>query len=119
LGKGRAYYIASRNDARFHADFYARLIDELGIERALGAALPDGVTAAKRGDYVFVLGFNRADAKISLGRGTYRDVFTGKRVSGKVRLPRYGAMVLEAAAGAAPSTSPRAARVKRKPARRG
>jgi beta-galactosidase len=98
LGKGRAYYIASRNEARFHADFYGSLIDALGIERALGAALPDGVTAAKRGDYVFVLGFNRADVKIDVGRGAYRDVLSGKRVTGKVGLPRYGAMVLEAIA---------------------
>jgi beta-galactosidase len=109
LGKGRAYYVASRNDARFHADLYGRLIQELELERALGTVLPDGVTAARRGDYVFVLGFNRADGSINLGRGAFRDVLSGKRMSGKLRLPRYTALVLERTAKpqAAPSASPR------------
>ncbi|HEV2296547.1 MAG TPA: beta-galactosidase [Tepidisphaeraceae bacterium] len=95
FGQGRAYYIASRNDARFHADFYGRLIDELDLKRALGAALPDGVTAVERASYVFVLGFNRVDVTIDLGRSSFRDVLSGKRLSKKLRLPRYNAMVLE------------------------
>jgi beta-galactosidase len=94
-GKGRAYYIASRNDAAFHADFYENLIDDLGLKRALGARLPDVVTAVARGPFVFVLGFNRADVTINLGRERYRDVLSGARASRKLRLPRYTAMALE------------------------
>ena len=94
-GKGRAYYIASRNDARFHDDFYDELVQQLGLSRALGVTLPEGVTAVTRGGYVFVLGFNRADVKVNLGSRAYRDVLSGKRVSGKIVFPRYGALVLE------------------------
>lgn len=100
FGKGRAYYIASRNDARFNADLFSKLIDELKLRRALGTKLPDGVTASVRTDgsreFVFVLGFNRKDVALNLPRGAgYRDVLTGKRVSGRTRLPRYSAMVME------------------------
>ncbi len=99
VGKGRAYYIASRNDARFHADFYNHLIDALGIERPLGRVLPDGVTARVRTDgtrrFVFVLGFNRKPVSIPLGTKRYRDVVTGKSAYGRLALPAYTARVLE------------------------
>ena len=105
-GKGCAYYIASRNDARFHDDFYDHLVQQLGLPQALDIKLPEGVTAVARGGYLFVLGFNRADAKINFGAREFRNVLSGKRVSGKVVLPRYGAMVLEPVAmtQATPST---------------
>jgi len=93
-GAGSAYYVASRNDARFHADFYGQLIDQLDLTRALGAKLPDGVTAVERGDFVFVLGFNRSAVTIDFGRSTFTDALNGRRLKGKLRLPRYSALVL-------------------------
>lgn len=60
-GKGRAYYIAARTGDDFLADFYAHIVAESGVERALDADLPAGVTAQVRTDgttdYVFVLNF--------------------------------------------------------------
>ncbi|HPC46315.1 MAG TPA: beta-galactosidase trimerization domain-containing protein, partial [Candidatus Latescibacteria bacterium] len=98
-GKGRAYYIASRNEHRFHADFARHLIDDPGLRRALGTELPDGVTAQIRTDgereYVFVLGFNRETVTIELGGARYRDRLTGERVSGSMSLQPYTVRILE------------------------
>ena len=72
FGKGRAYYIASRNDDRFHDDFYGGLTRELGLKRVLGAKLPKGVTAQLRtdgkDDFVFLLNFQPAPRKVNLAR---------------------------------------------------
>lgn len=101
FGKGRAYYIASRNDAKFHADFYGALMDQLGLRRVLGTALPDGITAHVRSDgkreFIFLLSFRRSDATVNLGKASYRDRISGRTVTGKIRVPKYTAMVLEAA----------------------
>ncbi len=102
VGKGRAYYIASRNEHRFHADFYRRLIDELGLRRALGVEMPDGVTAQIRTDgkreFIFVLGFNREPVELNVGETAYRDMLKGREVKGRFTLPPYTALVLESIA---------------------
>src|SRR5688500_1516124 len=114
VGQGRAYYIASRNDARFHANFYGKLIAELELQRALGITLPEGVTADVRTDgerrFVFLLSFSRKDAKIDLGNAAYLDVIGGERVSGKISLPSYAALILEAL----PQAQRRAAKPKKR-----
>jgi beta-galactosidase len=103
FGEGKAHYVASRNDARFHADFYGRLIRGLGLRRALGADLPDGVTAQVRTDgtreFVFVLGFNRERVDIDLGSAVYEDGLTGEPVSGTLSLPAYTVRVLKRPSG--------------------
>ncbi|MFH1708042.1 MAG: hypothetical protein ABIF71_08995 [Planctomycetota bacterium] len=99
VGQGEAYYIASRNDERFHDDLYNTLIDRLGLKRALGRNLPEGVTAHVRhaGDreIVFLLGFNRRPVKVDQGAAAYRDRIGGKRVTGKMSFPAYTAMILD------------------------
>ncbi|MEX2606665.1 MAG: beta-galactosidase trimerization domain-containing protein, partial [Kiritimatiellia bacterium] len=101
FGKGKAYYIASRNEPRFHADFYRGLIDELGLRRALDMDLPDGVTAQIRTDgereFIFLLGFNRESVELDLGETCYQDLLRGGELSGRFELPAYTGLVLEAA----------------------
>ncbi len=99
-GSGQAYYVASRNEHRFQADFYRHLIDILGLRRALGCELPDGVTAAIRGngrdDFIFVLGFNREPVVVTLpGDVPYSDVLTGVRVEGRLEIPPYSTRILK------------------------
>jgi beta-galactosidase len=102
-GAGKAYYIASRNDHRFHHDFYAQLINSLGLRRALGTTLPDGVTAQIRtdgeNDYIFVLGFNREPVEIDLGNGQFVDYLTKEPVSGVLQLAPYSTRILSSVAG--------------------
>jgi beta-galactosidase len=61
FGKGKAYYVASRNDARFIADLLKSLITKAGIKPSVGFELPEGVTATVRSDgqrkWVFAMNF--------------------------------------------------------------
>ena len=102
-GKGRAYYIASRNDARFTRDFYDALITSLRLRRALGVNLPAGVTADVRLDgereIIFVTSFHRETSVVDLGRRHYADRITGRSLSGAVELPPYGVLILDAEEG--------------------
>jgi beta-galactosidase len=98
VGKGRAFYIASRNEPRFHADLYGHLIESMDLKRALGTRLPDGVTAQTRTDgvdeYVFVLGFNREATVVELDSRRYRDLLTGEVVGGTLALEAYTTRIL-------------------------
>jgi beta-galactosidase len=99
-GKGQAYYMASRNDARFLADFYARLAVDLDLLRALPVELPGGVTAQVREDgqnrFIFVMNFNPGSLSIPLDGNTYENLLTGAKVSGMLEMQGYGVEVLKA-----------------------
>ncbi len=96
-GKGRAYYMASRNDHRFMADFYGRLVGDLSIERALDADLPPGVTAQARTDgstrFVFLMNFNDSAQTVEI-KGSHSDLLTGRVEEKIINLMPYGVMVL-------------------------
>jgi beta-galactosidase len=98
LGRGRAYHVASRNDERFHADLMRGLIDRLGLRRALGVELPQGVTAQLRTDgqreVIFLLGFNREPVTIDVGERCFVDRRTGERVSGRFTMGAYSTRLL-------------------------
>ncbi|MBE0698070.1 MAG: beta-galactosidase [Anaerolineaceae bacterium] len=98
-GKGKAYYMASRNDERFLNDFYASLAADLDLLRALPAALPEGVTAQLRTDgdkkFIFVMNFNPDPAVVDLAGGSYQSMMSGSALSGKVELPGYGIEILQ------------------------
>jgi len=99
FGKGRAYYIASRNDGKFLDDFSAVLIRDLKIRPTLTGKLPVGVTAQRRSDgrhdFVFILNFNPKPVTVNVGHVKYRDLISGKNRSGAVKLPGYGTLVLQ------------------------
>lgn len=99
FGKGKAYYIASRNRGSFHFDFYRKVVDEAGIKRVIEAELPSGVTAQKRTDgeydYVFLLNFSDEVKQVDLSDATYTDMLTGTDVPEQVELAAFGAKVLK------------------------
>jgi len=99
LGKGDAYYIASRNDERFLDDFYAAVGSQLNLLRALDAELPTGVSAQVRADrahrFVFLMNFNPGPTTLDLGSASGTDLLTGASVRGQAELQGYDVMVLE------------------------
>lgn len=99
LGKGKAYYIASRNKEPFHRDFYGKIIKDAGIARVLDTELPEGVTAQLRSDeeseYVFLLNFSTYEQKINLDGKNYLDVIKETLILDNVLLPPYGVSVLK------------------------
>ena len=99
FGKGRAYYIASRNEDTMLGDFYGRIIQELGIDRVMAAKLPEGVTAQLRTDgerrVIFLMNFTRGSQWIDLAGERFVDVLSGEPVEGSVELAGYDCRVLE------------------------
>ena len=69
-GKGKAYYIASRNEDKFLEDFYYSLVSKLNLSKTIASQLPEGVTAQKRSDknydYIFLMNFSECEKKIDL-----------------------------------------------------
>lgn len=98
FGDGRAYYIASRNDAAFHEAMAAALIDDLKLQTALPGELPAGISAQVRAKnderFLFLLNFNPTPQKVPLGESTFEDLIAGSQVGNEISLPGYGATVL-------------------------
>ena len=98
LGKGRAYYIASRNDESFLDNFFGYLAQDLHLERSLKGDLPKGVVAQCRQiqdrKYVFLLNFLNQPAEVPLHLDSYSDAETGAPISGTISLPAFGSRVL-------------------------
>ena len=102
-GKGRAYYLAARvTDEAFYAGFYAALVKEAGVLRAVDSELPEGVTAQLRSDgetdYVFLLNFSGREETVDLDGKSYTDLEQGGAVGQKIELPQYGVRILARAA---------------------
>jgi beta-galactosidase len=101
FGRGRAYYIASRNDDRFTDDFFGGLARELGLKRNLDADLPQGVTVQRRGDgetdYLFVLNFTPEEQTLALNEVGLTDMLSEAGVGDSLTLPGYGSAVLRRA----------------------
>ena len=98
FGRGRAYYIASRNDERFLNDFYAAVAEQAGLKRVLASDLPHGVTAQVRGDgerkFIFLLNFSGSPAVVDLAGRSLRDVVSGRACGATVELAGFDARVL-------------------------
>ena len=96
-GKGKAYYMACRNEQAFLTEFYGRLIGGMSLKRAMDTRLPDGVTAQIRTDgrnrYIFLMNFNDRQVTVDLP-STYMELLTGKTTGATATLDRYGVMVL-------------------------
>ncbi|MBR6029046.1 MAG: beta-galactosidase [Clostridia bacterium] len=94
FGKGTAWYLAADADQNSLNTLYRRLAQELALPRALDAELPDGVTAHRRGDTVFVE--NYTDQPQSLGlSGAWEDLLIGRKAEGPLLLPPYGIAALK------------------------
>ena len=98
-GEGKAYYLASRNEPAFLADFYRAVAAGLDIRPVLKAELPEGVTAQLRTDgkrqFVFLLNFAPNPQRIDLAGERFSDVLAGGDVEGAVDLAAFGSAVLE------------------------
>lgn len=99
FGKGKAYYIASRNKEPFYRDFFRKLAKEASIQRIIDTDLPYGVTAQLRTDgeydYVFLLNFSKQEQMIDLKGEEYIDLIKGVAVPSLLHLPVYGVLILK------------------------
>ncbi len=98
FGKGRAYYIASRNEERFLEDFYNLLISTLSLKQDIETEMPVGVMARTRSDgrqqFIFLMNFTAYEQSVEFISAKFRDILTGAEATGQITLPAYGVMVL-------------------------
>ena len=94
FGKGKAYYVAFRNDNDFSEDFCSQLINIYNIEQDSDITSQDGIAVRKRGEYVFVMNFSDSDKTINLNR-RYLDIVNDKETDDKITLPSCGYLILK------------------------
>jgi beta-galactosidase len=99
FSKGKAYYIASRNEEQFNDMFYGELIEELGLKKVIDTELPYGVTAQMRtdgeNDYIFVMNFTQEEKTVELDEKKYIDLLKGETSDRKLTVPGYGVKILK------------------------
>jgi beta-galactosidase len=99
FGKGKAYYIASRNSDIFDETFYDALVNKIGIKKNIEAKLPKGVTAQLRTDgeseYIFLMNFSEAEQIIYLDNQEYIDMLTKEVIKEPIKLSIYGMRILQ------------------------
>lgn len=97
-GAGEAYYMASRNDDVFLADFYGGLIQHLHLRPVLAADLPDGVTAQARRhgnvEVIFLMNFTPEARDVALGDMLFTDALTGAECPNRLQLDPYDVCIL-------------------------
>ena len=93
LRNGNAYYVAFRSDGMLEDELISDLADELSLSKA-PVKLDEGVTAVRRGDYLFIINFSDKESSFTPDY-EMRDLLTGKNISGEETLPVNGVMVLE------------------------
>ncbi|HDR2863493.1 TPA: beta-galactosidase [Enterobacter asburiae] len=98
VGKGKAWHVASRNDLPFQRDFFAAIINELALPRAIEGDFPPGVVATARTDgettWVFVQNFTALQQLITLPQG-YTDCMTDAAAVGDTVLLAWDCRVLK------------------------
>ncbi|RKL68210.1 beta-galactosidase [Salipaludibacillus neizhouensis] len=98
FGKGKAYYVASRNEESFNQAFFDKIIEESGVKKVVNTTLPAGVTAQMRTDgktdYVFIMNFSSEEQTVQLDDQQYVSVQDNTTVT-SVDLPLYGISILK------------------------
>jgi beta-galactosidase len=76
LGRGEAYYVASRNERRFLEEFLPLVADRAGVMSALDVELPEGVTVQRRvfGDEEYVFAMNANSYPVRLASREYGEI---------------------------------------------
>lgn len=98
-GKGAAYFLAAESEIALLRTLYERLFEETGIGCTLKARLPECVTVSERKgkdghSLWFVMNFNPTKTEMVFS-GAYRDVESGREISGTITLEGYQCLILE------------------------
>lgn len=96
FGKGDAYYIAAELEDDFYEDFYADLMNELNIDRALNSELPSGVIATKRvgeSSYIFLQNYLDKEQTVVIDK-PLKDMYTNEVYTDNINLSRFGIVCL-------------------------
>ncbi|WP_405939768.1 beta-galactosidase [Streptomyces sp. NBC_00726] len=96
LRRGRAVYVSTLPEPPALRALLSGVVREAGVEPVL-AGLPEGVEAVRRGELLFLLHHRREMVTVTVPGG-YEDLLTGRAVTDRIALGRYGVAVLRRAA---------------------
>ncbi|MFJ7624935.1 beta-galactosidase [Streptomyces sp. NPDC097595] len=96
LRRGRAVYVSTLPEPPALRALLADVVREAGVEPVL-AGLPEGVEAVRRGELLFLLHHRREMVTVAVP-GVYEDLLTGRVVTDRIALGRYGVAVLRRSA---------------------
>lgn len=98
-GKGKAYYIATRQNVCDLEKLVCAISDKVGVERIVPDKLPDGVKVISRTDYdseyVFITNYTTEDRCVEIGDREVYNLLDGKTYRENITLPGYGVAVLK------------------------
>ncbi|GAE32925.1 beta-galactosidase [Halalkalibacter hemicellulosilyticus] len=99
-GKGKAYYIASRNQEPFNKEFYSKLIQQASVRTEVSSQLPKGVSISRRtdgtNDYLFLMNFTNKEQQVDVYDGQFENLLSKERHHlNVVTLPPYDILVLK------------------------
>ncbi len=98
FGRGLAYHLAASAEEKFYDDFFAELVPQLNLERAMETNIPDGCSLTWREDakgrkIIFVQNYAGTDAEIRLDQA-YTDLVTDARCTETLQIPGYSFRIL-------------------------
>ncbi|WUT00387.1 beta-galactosidase [Streptomyces sp. NBC_00708] len=96
LRRGRAVYVSTLPEPRALRALLAEVVREAGAEPVL-PGLPEGVEAVRRGELLFLLHHRQEMVTVAVP-GAYEDLLTGRSVTDRIALGRYGVAVLRSTA---------------------
>ncbi|MEV5604066.1 beta-galactosidase [Streptomyces sp. NPDC052299] len=96
LRRGRAVYVSTLPEPSALRALLADVVREAGVGPVL-AGLPEGVEAVRRGELLFLLHHRREMVTVAVP-GVYEDLLTGRAVTDRIALGRYGVAVLRRSA---------------------
>ena len=98
-GKGKAFFIATRQAREDLEKMMTAITDKLGIERIVPDKLPCGVKVISRTDYeneyVFVTNYTTETKTVEIGDKECTNLLDGKVYSGKIEIGSYGVAILK------------------------
>ncbi len=92
-GKGKAYYVAFRNDDNLATDFCNYLIENTRVTADTNINC-DNVVIRKRGNLIFAFNFTEDDGYITTDK-EYTNVINGEKVFGETKISSRSYLILE------------------------
>lgn len=90
FGRGKAYYIAFRDEGEFLSDFYKTIVKE---ESCFGDDLFVKCRENDEKKYYFIQNWNKEEKVVMLNL-EYVDELTGRSVQGSIKIPPFGTLIL-------------------------
>lgn len=98
-GKGKAYYIATRQSPAELQKLVGAIAHNCGITKILDSEIPEGIRVTCRTDdeydYVFIFNFETVEKTVLIGEAEFLNLFDNKVYKNEITIPTYGVAVLK------------------------